>query len=120
MTIFVLSTATALVAPQLLRMLIDGYLVPMKRDIAGMLLIIGAIGLTYLAETVLFGALQHRVSARIGEVVSKDLRALVFGKVQALSLTFLQKRKTGDLMNRINNDTRQIRRFLESAAARGR
>ena len=116
--IFLLSTMTALVGPQLLRLL-DGYLIPMKRDILGMLLIILGIGLTYLAESVVFNILQHRVSAKIGEVVSKDLRALVFSKVQALSLSFLQKEKIGDLMNRINNDTMQIRRFLQNAAARG-
>jgi ATP-binding cassette subfamily B protein len=119
LTIFILSSGTALIGPQLLRMLIDGYLVPMNRDLMGMLIIVAAIGVTYLAETILFGALQHRVTAKIGELVSKDLRAMVFAKVQALSLTFLQKRKTGDLMNRINNDTNQIRRFLSGAAARG-
>lgn len=119
LVVFLLSTAAALVGPQLLRVLIDDFLVPRRRDLLGMLLVIGAIGLTYVAETVVFGALRQRLSARIGELVSRDLRSLVFAKVQALSLTFLQRQKTGDLMNRINEDTNRIRRFLQDAAARG-
>lgn len=117
--VFLLSAGAALVGPQLLRVLIDDFLVPRRRDYLGMLLVIGGIGLTYVAETVVFGALRHRLSARIGELVSRDLRSLVFAKVQALSLTFLQRQKTGDLMNRINEDTNRIRRFLQDAAARG-
>ena len=116
--LFGLTTGAALIAPQLLRLLIDDYLVPMKRDLSGILLVIGAVGLSYGAETLL-GVLQFRASAKIGEAVSRDLRAQVFGQAQALSLTFLQKRKTGDLMNRINNDTSQIRKFLQNAASRG-
>ena len=119
LAIFLLSTGTALIGPQLLRMLIDGYITPMKRDSGGMLLVIAALGVTYIFENLVFEALQHRTSAKIGEVVGKDLRAMLFAKVQALSLSFLHKTKTGDLMNRINNDTRQIQSFLQNAAARG-
>ena len=115
---FATTTGLALLAPQLLRILIDGYLVPMKRDLTGMLLVLAAIGVTYTAETFL-SAIHQRTSARIGEDVSRDLRNLIYAKIQALSLTYLQKSKTGDLMNRISNDTQQIRRFLQDAAARG-
>jgi ATP-binding cassette, subfamily B, bacterial len=116
--LFVVSTGVALIGPQLLRLFIDRFLVPMNRDLSGMLLVIGAVALTYIGGTFI-GVFQHRASAKVGEAVSKDLRAMVFGKVQALSLAFLHKRKTGDLMNRINNDTQRIRRFLQDAAARG-
>ena len=118
LVLFMLGTGLALLSPQLLRMLIDGYLVPMKEDLPGILLIVGAIGLSYAMETVI-GMLEMRTSGRIGEAVSRDLRAVVYGKVQALSLSYLHKAKTGDLMNRINNDTRKIRMFMQNVASRG-
>ena len=118
LVLFIASTGVMLLAPQLLRMLIDGYLVPRKRDIGGILLAVGAIGLSYIGETVL-NVMHGRVSAKIGEHVSRDLRAIIYSKVQALSLAFLHKTKTGDLMNRINNDTQKIRQFLQNAASRG-
>ncbi|MBT3271972.1 MAG: hypothetical protein HN368_02365, partial [Spirochaetales bacterium] len=118
LALFLLTTGLGLLIPQLIRTLIDEYLVPMEEDLRGLLLVIGAIGISYLGETVL-GMLKDRTSGRIGEAVSRDLRGVIYGKVQALSLSYLNKTKTGDLMNRINNDTRQIRSFLQNAASRG-
>ena len=51
--------------------------------------------------------------------MGSDLRALFYTKVQALSLSYLHQKKTGDLMNRISNDTSQVQSFLQDAATRG-
>jgi len=44
------------------------------------------------------------VGARLGQ----DLRLLVFSRIQALSLSFIDQQRTGDLMNRINHDTGHV------------
>ena len=43
-----------------------------------------------------------------------DLRSSLFKKIEALSLSYQDSRKPGDLMNRVVNDTAQIRTFMEN------
>ncbi len=42
-----------------------------------------------------------------------SLRAKLYYKIQALSLSFINNRKPGELMNRVSRDTRQIRVFMQ-------
>ncbi len=111
-------TALSLMIPQFYRILIDRYLVPQQRDLAYILLIVGGIGLAQLLNAAL-SILRGRTMAKVGNGLAKDLRAMVYIKIQALSLGYLATRKTGDLMNRVNNDTRVIQRFIEQAVSHG-
>lgn len=52
--------------------------------------------------------------AKLGSAVSMDLRKQVYGKIQVLSLSFIQDRRPGELMNRIVGDTRRIRDFMQN------
>mgnify|MGYP002797836852 CR=1 FL=1 len=87
--------------------LLSATVVPMETGTL-LLFLIGAmlliVGLT-IATTVIRSWLCTSLGARI----SMDLRAKLYEKVQALSLTFLHGRKPGDLMNRITWDTSEIR-----------
>ncbi len=56
-------------------------------------------------------------SNRLGTRISRDLRARVFAKINALSLSFIDARQTGELMNRVVHDTDQVRRFMEEVFA---
>ena len=49
----------------------------------------------------------------LGARMAMDIRSRLFNHLQDLSLTYIQERKPGDLMNRINHDSVQIRRFME-------
>lgn len=51
--------------------------------------------------------------ARLGASISMSLRRKLYYKIQALSLSFINNRKPGELMNRVSRDTRQIREFME-------
>ncbi|WP_066712441.1 ABC transporter ATP-binding protein [Clostridium sp. Marseille-P299] len=51
---------------------------------------------------------------RLGAQISKELRSKLFHKIQILSLSFQERRKPGDLMNRVVKDTVKIRRFMEN------
>lgn len=51
--------------------------------------------------------------ASLGAGISMDLRERLYYRLQILSLSFIQKRKPGELMNRVVRDTAHIRRFME-------
>lgn len=50
----------------------------------------------------------------LGAKISKDLREKLFAKIQILSLSFINDRRPGELMNRIVSDTSKIRMFMEN------
>jgi ATP-binding cassette subfamily B protein len=73
--------------------------------------VVGAIlffRLFSLLSGVLFGVLNANVSANI----MKNLKIDVFSSMQRLSLSFFQKRQTGQLMTRVNDDAAAVQHFL--------
>ncbi|MCX6082705.1 MAG: ABC transporter ATP-binding protein [Chloroflexi bacterium] len=95
------STGLSLASPLIFRNLIDKVL-PSK-DLNG--LMVFALALLFIP--VLNGAVgvvQRRLNAAIGEGVIYDLRVLLFGKLQRMSLRFFTNTKIGELMSRLNND----------------
>lgn len=81
-----------------------------------LLLYVGLIGLLTVF-TQLLNMWRARVSTVLGNRVAVDLREMVYAKIQRLSLGYLNQQKTGDLMNRITNDTGRIQQFLTNQAA---
>lgn len=51
--------------------------------------------------------------AKLGASLSMTLRQKLYYKIQILSLSFINNRKPGELMNRVSRDTRMIRNFME-------
>lgn len=105
-------TGLQLVTPYIYRVFIDDVLIPQKKSIVMIVIFVGAIMLSQLLNT-LISIVRGRVMIKVGSRLSADLRAMVYNKIQALSLNYLNKRKTGDLMNRITNDTNIIRNFVQ-------
>ncbi len=60
----------------------------------------------------LLSILQGRVSAISGNRFTRFLRTLLFEKIQMLSMSSVQKKSTGDLMGRINNDVNVVQNFI--------
>ncbi len=60
----------------------------------------------------LLGILQSRVAAVSGNRFTRFLRTLLFEKIQLLSIASIQKKSTGDLMGRINNDVNVVQNFI--------
>lgn len=56
-------------------------------------------------------------SNHLGTRVSRDLRARVFDKINQLSLSFLNIRQAGELMNRTVEDTNRVREFMQQTMA---
>ncbi len=64
-------------------------------------------------------AFRGFLTVKMGSGIARSLRLTVYSKLQALSLGFLSRYKTGDLLNRVNRDTQQLERFLRFAAVEG-
>ena len=60
----------------------------------------------------LLGIIQGRVAAVSGNRFTRFLRTLLFEKIQMLSMASVQKKSTGDLMGRINNDVNVVQNFI--------
>lgn len=52
--------------------------------------------------------------AKLGSMIAKDLRSKLYRKLQILSLSFINEKRPGELMNRLMNDTNKIRFFMEN------
>lgn len=74
-------------------------------------LIVGSIVAFDILNKVL-GMIQSRISAVSGNRFTRFLRTLLFEKVQMLSMASVQKKSTGDLMGRINNDVAVVQNFI--------
>lgn len=73
---------------------------------------VGLLALIGIATTV-FSIFRQIISSFLGSRLSRDLKNMVYDKIQALSIGFLDGKKVGDLMNRINGDTVRIQDFIQ-------
>lgn len=116
--IFWVITGLSLVNPIIYRKLIDDYLMKNKADGLAIFLLIMVIGLCDLAKTIL-DIIKNRLMTKVGSGISRDLRKTVFSKIHSLSIRYIDSKKTGDLMNRVNGDTAAIQDFIANNASYG-
>lgn len=107
-----------LLEPQLQRLLIDNVLTNPDGTLNKLLLYVGLLALAAISSNVL-KVVQGRTMTRLSSHLAYDMRQLVYTKLQELSLNYIARRKTGDLMNRVSRDTRTLQRFLQGQAAMG-
>lgn len=98
-----------LVGPWLQGVAIDDYIATRDRD--GLLLIVGALVLTYLLAW-FAGLVYGRSVAAIAQRVMARLRQDVFRRMQTLSMRFFDRNRTGDLMSRVTNDVDAVDQLL--------
>lgn len=65
-----------------------------------------------IAAWILLEVCRYWNCVKLGTVLSMDLRRKLYYKIQSLSLSFINRRKPGELMNRVSRDTNQIRDFM--------
>lgn len=108
---YVAVTGLNLLIPRISRAIIDVIVLPKNPNFS---LLIGYVLLNAaaVAGTIGFRILRGRTLAKLGNAIEKDLRQMVFTKIQALSLGYVNKQKTGNLMNRISEDTSHIQQFI--------
>ena len=112
----VASTASGLIGPWLTMSLVDEVLIPLQtatndvligRVSHFMLMLAGAALLTWLLQWA-----TTYVISRVAERVTSHMRRATFEHLQKLSLTYFNKKRTGDLISRIGSDTDNISLFI--------
>ncbi|MDI6617112.1 MAG: ABC transporter ATP-binding protein [Clostridiales bacterium] len=120
--LFWVLTGISLVTPYVHRLFIDNCLLPkstkVKPGLSSILFYVGLITLLQILNT-LVTYVRGKVMVNVGSNLSAELRNMVYKKIQSLSLDYLSKRKTGDLMNRVTKDTERIKGFIQNQAVFG-
>ena len=112
----VASTASGLIGPWLTMSLVDEVLIPLQTATSDVLIgrvyhfvlmLAGAAVLTWLLQWA-----TTYVISRVAERVTSHMRRATFEHLQKLSLTYFNKKRTGDLISRIGSDTDNISLFI--------
>ncbi len=109
-----LFTATQLAVPLVIRNAIDQALVGADAGRTALYIaavVFGAIILINYAANYA----QERLASEIGERVLFDMRRAMFGHLQRISLSFMDKTEVGRLMSRLQGDVHALQQFLESS-----
>jgi ATP-binding cassette subfamily B protein len=101
LAVVVLDAVISSVSPLLLREIIDVGIYKHRADLVVGLAVATAVLALLDAGLQMF---ERRVSAVIGEGLIYDLRAEVFGHIQAMPIAFFSRTQTGALISRLNND----------------
>lgn len=104
-----LSTALGLVYPNLLRYLIDDVIMQRQFDqVPTLALLVISVTAVKAAFTFAYG----HFGGRAGNRIAYNLRNAAYRKLQALSFSYYDKAKTGDLMSRLTGDLEAVRHFF--------
>ncbi len=106
------------IMPYINSLLIDNYLVPTKdatpyfdSRITGIAATASLmVGLHIFSRIIVI--FSNRISNRIGSYFSRDLREILYAKIQELSLTSMSKRPAGNLIHRVTSDTERVKEFF--------
>jgi ATP-binding cassette subfamily B protein len=106
------STVLSLIAPWVLKLAVDDLSAGVTRTklaLYGLVLLAVALGsalMRYWMRLILMGASRH---------IEFDLRRAFFARLQALSSSYYQRMRTGDLMSRATNDLGAVRMMIGPA-----
>ncbi len=109
-------TVIAFVVPVLQKILINDYILnenfDAKENWFWHFFIVVASIVFFDLVTHVISLVQSRISTVAGNRFTRFLRTLLFEKIQMLSMASVQKKSTGDLMGRINNDVSVVQNFI--------
>ncbi|MBR5745797.1 MAG: ABC transporter ATP-binding protein [Clostridia bacterium] len=107
-----LISALAIAGPLINRRMIDGYLISAAPGAkSGYILLVFAMAGLGLASA-LFTLVRKLLVARASKSIVLSLREDIYRKIQDLSLTGLNRRSAGELIQRVSGDTDELSEFL--------
>lgn len=111
-TLMILAAVVTLLNPEVQKHLVDDVL---TNGSGSMGVAFACLGIMFFLSVgiVVINILKSYYCTVLGAKISKDLREKLFAKIQILSLSFINDRRPGELMNRIVFDTGKIRDFME-------
>ena len=116
-TLFMVAISAITIGQQYVqRYFVDDVLVPAEGSASQVLTFFGLM-LVMLVLSITLSITRTLWSNKLGTRISRDLRMRVFAKINALSLSFIDGREAGELMNRVVDDTGTIRQFMEEVFA---
>ncbi|MBQ4575826.1 MAG: ABC transporter ATP-binding protein [Clostridia bacterium] len=105
------------ILPYIQRIAVDNYLYPQNPRVFDaadkrvfFLIVVAIVSFDLFSRAM--GVLSGRCSAIAGNKFVLILKTLLYEKLSSLSLSSLQRRSTGDLMGRVNNDTNVMKDFV--------
>lgn len=110
--LMLLVTAVNLVTPMVQRNFIDGALATGNGSWKDLWFFI-VVTLSMLIARILLSIYRNWQCMALGTSMSMTMRRKLYYKIQSLSLSFINNRKPGELLNRVSHDTNHIRRFME-------
>mgnify|MGYP000897106100 CR=1 FL=1 len=109
--LYFIITLCGLITPIINRNLVDNFIIPRNADLPGFVVVIlSMVGVNVLVR--LLSMARSLTLIRAGNSVIVALREMVFRKIQMLSLSRISKRTSGELMNRVTDDTGVLRQFI--------
>ncbi|MCH5251747.1 MAG: ATP-binding cassette domain-containing protein [Lachnospiraceae bacterium] len=110
--LMILAAVVTLLNPEVQKHLVDKVL---TKGNGGIGVAFTCLGIMFALSVgiVVINVLKSYYCTVLGAIIAKDLRQELFAKIQILSLSFINDRRPGELMNRIVYDTRRIREFME-------
>ncbi|MGM0904744.1 MAG: ABC transporter ATP-binding protein [Bacillota bacterium] len=108
----IFSTLLNLLAPYLIGVIIDHYIIP--KDVAGTVRFLIILTVVYTFASI-FTWLQTYMMVRVSLRTIQKLREDLFAKFMTLSLRFFDKRTHGDLMSRVTNDIESLNNALSQS-----
>lgn len=118
MTIFLiillmfLNSATGLVIPYFQGTVLFDQALGGTGTFAGQIGLVILIIIAFRTLSMVFGILFGALNAKLAANVAFDLKASIFSSMQLLSLSFFQKKQTGHLMTRVNDDANELQYFF--------
>lgn len=111
-TLMILASVVTLLNPEVQKHLVDEVL---TKGNGGVSVAFTCLGIMFMLSIgiVVINILKSYYCTVLGARIAKDLREKLFAKIQILSLSFINDRRPGELMNRIVSDTGKIREFME-------
>jgi len=107
-------TLTQLSVPLIIRHIVDKTLTAGAE--ADRLLLIAVAGFFLVAfVNYISNFFQTIVVAKIAEFILRDLRGAMYGHLQKVSLSFMDRTQVGRLMSRLQGDVSSLQEFLESS-----
>jgi len=114
--LFWVSSFITILSPSLTKQLINSVLTNSETKNTGTLVLIVSLLLGCAVITWIVTATRNVISSKASNLLVFDLRNYIYRKIQRMPLGYIEKKKTGDLIQRINSDTHRIQVFIQDIA----
>ena len=115
LVLFWITSVVTIATPELSKRLINDVLNIENASLKTLLIIVGLMLLCSVV-TWLVSLLRDVISSKASNTLVMELRNHIYEKLQKMPLSYIEEKKTGDLMQRINNDTHRIQVFIQDIA----